>query len=213
MKSAMWSRLKMNLVHRGIDTVDLIGSRGMVVVDSAIADKEHDSRKISDPYATLRGCTIFAIRASGVNNTDSNARIVVMWNNDSVWISDPFAGGFGGIIDAVMDINNDSTVDILSEWTFGSRQDQKELWIHSWNGVQARVINDTSGGYSKLEAAWFEFVPSDHDGILDIKAIVADYDLGGGGSQPNGWQIKGSISYKWNGKKYIEVDPQVNTNK
>ncbi len=88
-----WHRLKCELSSKGIDTSYVDGD--VIDVDSSIGTKRVSCCPIGDPYGTLRGCFVFAIRTANAS-VDTNAMIVIMKKGQIIWMSERFDGEFGG---------------------------------------------------------------------------------------------------------------------
>jgi len=190
-----WNKLKSQLASSGIDTSDLSGE--VMDVDSSHGMKKYGSLQIDDPYSTLRGCLIFALRTISDASVDTNAMLVVMKGGKILWMSDRFNGQFGGNIIGTMDLNKDGTVDIVSEWISGSRQDQRQLWIYSWDGTHGKVISSHEGGTSDLEALSFDFDEIDSGRPIEIVGQTGEYDPTSGA-----YVEQGQVTYTWNGDQY-----------
>jgi hypothetical protein len=210
--SRTWLQLKSALDSRGIDTTYLIGQREAIDVDSSIGVKNIARGRIQDPYGTLRHCFVFAI-SIGIQISDTNSTVVVMRDGQIIWMSPLFSGDQGGKITAILDLNKDGKVDIVTEWMFGPRGEQRSMWIHSWDGRQGRVINDTScekyGSEkmcsSNINALDFHIVDKNGDGIMEIRGEIGEYDPRIEDGQPGGYHVEKVATWKWNGKKYVEL--------
>jgi hypothetical protein len=196
--SVAWDMLTFRLFSQGIDTSYIDGD--VIDIDSSIGTKRISCCPINDPYGTLRDCFVFAIRTANAS-VDTNAMIVIMKNGQIVWMSERFDGEFGGRIDAIMDMNKDSTVDIISHWMCGMQQVDRMLWIHSWDGKYGKAINSLDstqeGRVSQISGIDFDFVNKD-DGVWEIRAKQDGYKSEGG------YMKRKSIIYRWNAGQYGE---------
>jgi hypothetical protein len=197
--SRAWAELKVGLAARAIDTSQIIGDK--IDIDRSIHVNTIAGGRISDPYKTLQGSFVFAIRTADAS-VDTNAMIVIMKKGSIIWTSERFAGEFGGRIEAILDLNKDSVVDILSEWVSGSRQDQRRLWIHSWDGTHGRAINATIKRYSALKAVYFRIKDSNVNDVKEIQGDIGKYE------PENGFKVKGIVTYRWDGRAYVESKEQ-----
>lgn len=176
------------------------------IMDSLIA---HSRRgKITDPYGTLKGCVLFSTRPSP-ENEDSITNGMYK-NGRIIWDDYPgIKAGFGGALITTKDINNDGEVDILVVKNDPDRDTKAScvsyLWILSWNGTSGRVINDvdSSTHQSTLVSTdqVYDLVDTNRDSVLEIRGWInslwqADFPHLNPSTLP-------SITYSWNGIKYV----------
>jgi hypothetical protein len=172
-------------------------------IDSLLDDMKYYDEPLEDPYGTLAHCFIFTTRwrenieipsdPEGTYRSQRNM-VGIYKDNAILWLSDSVITEPDGRVYTTRDINNDGTVDILTQW--GGRQldkDHASLWIHSWNGAVGSQINATINADSLEESAiigleyGFLLFDAEGDGVLEIKNLeVSD----------------GSLTWSWNGSQY-----------
>ncbi len=195
------TQLNLELSSRGIDTSKVYGD--IIDVDSSIGVMKVELGGIRDPYGTLQSSFVFAIHIKDDTTyevwPDSNSTVGVMKDGRILWMSERLPGGVGGRIAATLDLNKDSTVDIVSEWDVGSRDGQMMLWIHSWDGTQGRTINATDSTGTALVGLAFNIADLNGDGIMEIVAPIGGYD------ETEEAIVEEKIAtYTWNGSLYGE---------
>ena len=176
------------------------------IMDSLIANSFLD--EIVDPYHTLAGCVLFSARP-GFQSKDSVVTGIYK-NGQIIWDDYPGSkAGFGGMLLAVRDINNDGIVEILqAEPDFDLRTREGSgisyLWILSWNGTTASIINsvDPNTHQSTLVSTdnVYELIDANRNGIFQIRGQIDSV-----------WQsyfpdhntvTLPYITYGWNGSLY-----------
>ncbi len=149
-----------------------------------------------DPYGTLKGCFVFAVQIVP-QETDSNGVVGVLKNGVILWMSHRFYAGCGGKIYAALDLNGDSTVDIVSLWGIGFRCEYDDMWIHSWNGIEGATINANNGRSSSIKALGFRFVPVEGRNVIDIIGQEGQYD-----AVERAYMEDSVATFRWNGSKF-----------
>jgi hypothetical protein len=182
-------------------TIDSTGFGDIIDVDTSIGDAGIADGQIHDPYGTLRGCYLFI--ANTKDAADRAFAIGVFKNNAIFWMSDTLLSDYMcGRIFATLDLNNDSTVEILTAWTGGNITLYEEMWIYSWNGSQGTCINARDeSGHSKVDGLIrsLRLVDIDGDGIMEIQGDQGEMDSDGG------MNIQETVSYGWNGSLYDKI--------
>jgi len=189
------------LLSYGNHTVKLDSGVAIVDVDSSIGDEAVADGRISDPYGTLKGCFLFA--AYDTADTGGGEAVGIFKNRSILWLSDPFnvfySQVFGGRFWATLDLNNDSTVEILASWTTGGRGEDEALWIFSWNGTQGRRINSlTTSGFTAINANGFSVIDIDGNGVAELTGEIGSPDPEGG------FIVEGLVVFCWNDSLYVQ---------
>ncbi len=180
------------------------------IMDSVIANSFLN--EMTDPYGTLAGCVLFSAWREPQQNRQSLDSVVtgIYKNGQIIW--DDYPGtkaGFGGMLLAVRDINNDGRVDILQsepDFRLMSREGSgvSYLWILSWNGTAGAIINavDPKTYQSTLVSTdgMFELININRNDINEIRGQIGPV-----------WQkyfpdhnpsTLPFITYGWNGTQY-----------
>ncbi len=155
---------------------------------------------IEDPYGTLKGCYVFLAEGKLQPNEERPKGFIgIMKNGQIIWKSDTLVNCEDVVNAEIRDIrelNQDGKVDIVTIWQEGNRGDIGYLWIFSWDGHSASVINDIDGDHrSKIVsvADELEIVDLDGDGIKEITAQWRSE------TDPS---VLIPITYSWNGQMY-----------
>jgi len=147
----------------------------LVVVRNAIKDEE-----FLDPYGTLRGKMFFtAWEASEDGKSIPEGKDVFGFSSNGtvLWDSGPLCTSGGTSVIGSSDVNNDGEVDVLvaARDADQDRDYLSYLWIFSWNGTRARILNDVNlqTHQSVLLAGdeWYELFDWEGDGIMEIWAF------------------------------------------
>ncbi len=147
----------------------------LVVVRDATIDQE-----FLDPYGTLKGKMFFQAWQADENDMaiPETKDIFGFSSGGSVlWDSGPLCTSGGAYALGTSDINNDGKVDVLVS-VRDADQDRdylSYLWIFSWNGRSARILNDVNPntGQSVLlsGADWYQLFDLKGNGIKEIWAF------------------------------------------
>jgi hypothetical protein len=182
-------------------TIDSTGFGDIIDVDTSIGDAGMADGQIHDPYGTLRGLYIFI--ANTKDTADRAFAIGVFKNNAILWMSDTLTSDYvDGRIFATMDLNNDSTVEILTAWTGGNITLYEEMWIYSWNGSSGTCINaHDEFGHSMVTGLThsLRLLDNDGDGIMEIQADEGEIESDGG------IDVQETVTYGWNGSRYEKL--------
>jgi hypothetical protein len=202
------SQINARLAQQAIDTAKI--ECVVVDVDSSVTDKYYDdlTNPMHDPYGTLKGCFLFTMRhwpdgvePNGITGVFKNGAI--LWTSDRVW------AGCGGRIFATLDLNKDSTVDIVTTWSEGSHCEQESMWIYRWDGSHGVPINDfDSRGRTKMIALDFQLSGRDTNGAVKIIGQAGYYDV-----SAHAYIEDSVITYLWNGTKYGKANAENHTKK
>jgi hypothetical protein len=133
-------------------------ARNVVDIDSLLGDMRYFQEPLEDPYGTLRNCFVFTTTAKDTTVADPTSipegDVVGIFRDGRILaISEGVTGDFDGRLFTTRDINNDGTVEIVTEWGTDTR-DHTSLWIHSWDGATLRRVN-------AIEDRWVEGDRSD----------------------------------------------------
>jgi hypothetical protein len=183
---------------------------GISVLDSAIAwnNSTYDGGELTDPYGTLKGCTLFSVWK--IEDDDEEHGIMGLYKNGQIiWCSDPiFKDGWKGIY-AIKDINRDGKVEILVDWTPGRQLIRvSHLWIISWDGSKGSIINQTSpiSGNTIIHASesMYDLFEIDTSSAMVIRSDWPGPDMEDFSEYfPNNQiQTYPYVTYSWNGSLY-----------
>ena len=97
--------------------------------------------------ASLKGAYIFNAVGDTIDHfTAHKGCMGVYRNNQLVWLSDTVINDNEAretTIEAVMDLNADGTMEIVSCWRCPDKGGPDYLWIFSWDGHTGKLISDT----------------------------------------------------------------------
>jgi hypothetical protein len=155
----------------GVDPFDTL----LVHVRDAAKDEE-----FLDPYGTLKGRMFFS--AWQVDENDMaipEAKEIYGFsiNGSVLWDSGPLCTSGGSYVLGSSDLNRDGEVDVLVSVRDADRDIDylSYLWIFSWNGTRARILNDVNPqtGQSVLLSGgdWYQLFDWQGDGIMEIWAF------------------------------------------
>jgi hypothetical protein len=167
-------------------------------------------REITDTRGLLAGCLLFMAdeETRSTQTTSRRPVIGIVRRGALLWYHDfrgsPYAVDLMGLaITCIKDLNQDGSVEILTEWTTGF---QKDLWIFSWDGMAGTMITpvDTLTG-SQLSVDFrgsFSVIDYQGDGIWEIVAVEP-----GAMSGPDSIDVpeEDNITYSvfsWTGQRY-----------
>jgi hypothetical protein len=154
-----------------VDPLDTL----LVRVRDASKDEE-----FTDPYGTLKGKMFFQAWQADENDMaiPETKDIFGFSSGGSVlWDSGPLCTSGGAYVLGTSDINNDGKVDVLVSVRDADRDRDylSYLWIFSWNGRRARILNDVNPntGQSVLlsGADWYQLFDLKGNGIKEIWAF------------------------------------------
>jgi hypothetical protein len=173
---------------------------GTMNVDSA--KNSDEALGVEDPYGTLKHCYIFA--ANGKVQDDGSfpkGFVGIYKDGNIIWHSPQIINGdASGDINAILDMDRDGKVDIVSYWEEGGHDEADYIWIFSWDGHQGTPLNlYDDKGHSNLLSYTDEvqYVDLKGDGVLEIE----------GKWKTNTIPAKEiSVLYAWNGQNYVSVD-------
>jgi hypothetical protein len=147
----------------------------LAVVKDAITDEEFE-----DPYGTLSGKMFFVAWGDSADegrNVEGKEVFGFFYNGSVLWDSGPLCTSWGTHVIGSSDLNKDGEVDVL----IGVRDAEEGrdylsyLWIFSWNGTRARILNDVNPqtGQSVLLSGddWYQLFDREGDGIMEIWAF------------------------------------------
>jgi hypothetical protein len=147
----------------------------LVHVRDAVKDEE-----FLDTYGTLKGKMFF--QAWEVDENDMaipEAKEIFGFslNGSVLWDSGPLCTSGGAYVLGSCDLNKDGEIDVLVSMRDADRDRDylSYLWIFSWNGTRARILNgvDPQTGQSVLLSGddWYQLFDWDGDGIMEIWAF------------------------------------------
>jgi hypothetical protein len=147
----------------------------LVIVRDAVTDEE-----FLDPYGTLKGkMFLSAWEATEEGIAIPEAKQILGFSSGGVllWQSGPMCACGGAYVMGSSDLNKDGEVDVLVS-VRDADQDKdylSYLWIFSWNGTRARILNDINPqtGQSVLLSGddWYQLFDWEGGGIMEIWAF------------------------------------------
>lgn len=96
----------------------------------------------------------------------------------------------------IIDLNNDGEVEIITQWEYGMRGGNTDLWIYSWNGAsgeRVNAINERGSSVIQIKDYSIELVDFEPDGVLEIIGLDRSEE---------------AATYSWNGQYYIKSNKQ-----
>ncbi len=169
-------------------------------LDSLQGDMRVFNEPLENPYGTLSHCFFFTTEGRDTTVIDPSlpeGDIVGLFRNGAIiaYIGD-VTSGVRGHLYAIRDINNDGSVDILTQWGTDDPI-HSQLWIHSWDGTSLRRLNAVQDRWVENdrtdesvivgETNSFVLFDADGDGVLEIKSLEVE---------------DGSLTWSWNGQFY-----------
>ena len=169
-------------------------------IDSeSVYDLEIIGSRVDKSDSTLKGAYIFTSLGGKIDKYTARKGCVGIYrNNHLIWLSDTVIDDNEerlGIIDAVMDLNADGTMEIVSCWKEDNGADY--LWIFSWDGHTGKLISDINkNGQSVIASVdqYFELSHPENVGVYTIAGRWSE-DLS---SDP----VSTPVVYTWNGHKF-----------
>ncbi len=165
---------------------------GIDFVDSLIGKySEGGYYKFEDPNNLLKGCVLFS--AEDDSGSMNNSIFGIYKSGNVIWNTDPIIAGAWENELLIKNINNDSKIEIITNWYLGQSADY--IWIFSWDGITGSIINDydkdstsISFGRSKIVCNYnsLQIFDYENDGILEMRCA----------------QDSNEVTFSWNGSEY-----------
>lgn len=167
----------------------------VVNIDSALNNTNVLNGNITDPFSTLKHCTIFVACSDG----DSGKNVIGIYKKEKIiwqtvfFTNDGMSMFHNCQIIRTLDLNNDSTVELVVSTSEGMRGDLERLWIYSWNGSTGKLISAVDEEKYSVILSFsdcFDFVDVNGDTVKEIRGKMLK----------NEKEI--TPIYSWNGKKF-----------
>lgn len=151
-----------------------------VYAKKAVAEEFEDGT-FSDPNNLLEDSYLFVTRSAPVDDgTSQNSFLGIFKNNSIIWQSPKIINAdnsWGQSIGDVRDLNNDQSIEIVSEWAQGMSGYTEDVWIISWDGTNGEIVNDyKNNGRSDINIVTgsLKIVDIEVDGVLEIDGITLE---------------------------------------
>jgi hypothetical protein len=171
-----------------------------IEIDKSVNNQSVSHGKIKDPYGTLAGCFIFLAEDTddplstrpkgfiGIYRVKSDS---IIWR--SALLSNEFADGVSGSVDATDELNRDGKVEIVIGQTKGTGG---QLWIFSWDGTEGKLITQLDNDGDSNIMYWGD----DYD-LKDVNGNGI-YEIQGEWYKGDGSDAKVKVRYTWNGSLF-----------
>ncbi|MFO7445066.1 MAG: hypothetical protein R6W90_01810, partial [Ignavibacteriaceae bacterium] len=156
---------------------------------------------ILDPDSLLNGYVLFTATDTSKPFNERQGFVGVYKNGIIKWFSNGVDNGTRGRFIGIRDLNNNGSLEIITGWISGFSGLTEQIWIFSWNGSTASIINEVDeNGYSEIYMDPHTCVIQDVDGngiyeILGqrVKKVDTEDDVVD--------SVETKV-YSWNGSKF-----------